>query len=226
MLTRQKLSVISLTSYITSAILMFVSTYFFFRTFLKFWFFALIAFCVLCGISTIGILFTSGLFDRTTEETQEEAEVIKTEVNEFTEEPLKEDVVVTPTETAEVVTAPVVESNPVENEETPSKFNGYTESNLNKSVKEVQNELTRELKNISPAVETSSAEKTDAVKPAPRKINSYNTLEDLKIKAKEKRSKEDVIVSWRILNPYGTQRECAKDLDLSIKTVRKWWNSY
>lgn len=39
-----------------------------------------------------------------------------------------------------------------------------------------------------------------------------------------RKSKKDIIQNWRKSNPEKTQRECAKETGITIRTVNKWWD--
>ena len=40
----------------------------------------------------------------------------------------------------------------------------------------------------------------------------------------KKPSKETVVREWQLLHRTKTCAECSKELNLNIKTVKKWWN--
>ena len=53
--------------------------------------------------------------------------------------------------------------------------------------------------------------------------NGTDAMDELRRLAKQKRSKEDIVKKWKVINPFGTQKQCARDLNISLKTVKKWW---
>lgn len=220
----QKALVISIATYFIMVLLMFISTFFYFRTFLLAWFICLLAAVLISGISAICIIVFAKKASK--EDLPEEA---SQEVVVDTTEPISE--------TKNVQEPEKVEETKDEHETDEENILAKAEKQIITDLESIVNETKKDydvlekkdnttevntiLNNTSSEYDTNEEEKKTK-----RVYTSYNTLEDLRSRAKERRSKEDVVVGWRILNPFGTQRECAKDLSLSMKTVRKWWDSY
>ena len=237
MTVKQKIFIASLIMYVLTTILMFLSMFFYFRTFLTSWLILLLSSCVLCGVSAISIIASS---KKAAEELKDDPEFQEIErklrgeiINEDQGATSLEETVNSQEENKDILD-PILEVEISEQEETPHTLNleervEKDSANLEEYLKSVTAPLTEvtqgKLTESSDAKYTEHPLNSEDLK-TKRTFVSYNSLEDLQARAKERRSKEDVVVGWRILNPFGTQKECAKDLNLSMKTIRKWWDYY
>ena len=64
-------------------------------------------------------------------------------------------------------------------------------------------------------------------------IKYMNTIRRFKIEMGEtelkgiagRKTKESIVKEWQLANPKGTQYRCKKETQLSINTIKKWWNN-
>lgn len=74
--------------------------------------------------------------------------------------------------------------------------------------------------------------KLDALEKYVAELKSKNEAlqkENNEIKAKMKKPITQLgqkVISWQIKHPQGTKKECSKELQCGITTVKRWWNYY
>ena len=93
-------------------------------------------------------------------------------------------------------------------------------------VKETEKDIMATLDNAISFNDTNDVSITKApeeIESEPIVHNGTDAMDELRRLAKQKRSKEDIVKKWKVINPFGTQKQCARDLNISLKTVKKWW---
>jgi len=218
---KRNIHAISLVLYILSFIALYASLFLLFRTFLHVWYVSVMILCVLIPVLAITIATTADYSYK-----KRNIETITVPKVEAAQEPQTEIC------TDDIVEEPIV-SIPQEKPDVPES--NHTSTNTQPKYEEIFitkepeiitlekedkfDEYTQEIDNIF----SNLKKEQNNIKEQPVKPSGEQAMDELRRKAKEKRSKEDIIKQWKVINPFGTQKQCARELNLSLKTVKKWW---